>query len=309
MAADNWLPRRYRLLSSRLVNSQGIIFFGICALLILLFSDGRVSWLVVLYSINVFVTFSLTTLGMMTYWLSNRTNTLRWWNKFAMALLGFILTSFVLCVVLISKFFEGGYVTLIVTCVVIFFCYLVRRHYRWVGRLLRERDREIVTALEPVFTQIHPVDPSEKTAIIFVTEKVLAMHSLLWVLKHFPGYFKNFVFIGAGQVDIKSFSGKRALKRMTKEVDEVLNYFVTYCQQKDLSAASYSKFESDYVECLFELSQAAREKYPDHMFFATQISFQKDTWFNRFLHNGINYVLQRKLHGLGDEILLLPMSF
>lgn len=309
MAADNWLPRRYRLLSSRLVNSQGIIFYGVSALLILFLSDGKVSWLVVLYSINVFITFSLTTLGMFKYWLSNHSNTLHWWGKCTMAFMGFILTSFVLCVVLISKFFEGGYVTLLVTCGVIFFCYMVRRHYRWVGRQLRERDREIVTSLEPVFTQVHPIDPNEKTAIIFVTEKVLAMHSLLWVMKHFPGYFKNFIFIGAGQVDIKSFSGKRSLKRMTKEVEDILDYFVTYCQQKNLAAASYSKFESDYVECLFELCQTTREKYPDHMFFATQISFQKDTWFNRFLHNGITYVLQRKLHALGDEILLLPMPF
>src|SRR3990167_8352552 len=103
MAADNWLPRRYRLLSSRLVNSQGIIFYGVVALIILLLSRGQVGWLVVLYSINVFITFSLTTLGMFTYWLSNRTNTLHWWGKCAMSLLGFILTSFVLCVVLVSK--------------------------------------------------------------------------------------------------------------------------------------------------------------------------------------------------------------
>lgn len=307
MAADNWLPRRYQLLSSRLVNSQGIIFYGAAALIILFLSHGKVGWLVVLYSINVFITFSLTTLGMFTYWLSNRINTLHWWGKCAMSLLGFILTSFVLCVVLVSKFFEGGYVTIMVTCLVILFCFFVRRHYRWVGRELRQRSRELIPPLHDVVAVDISLQPLAKTAIILVSGKVLGMYSLLWILKHFPNYFTNFVFISVGQVDIKSFSGKRSLKRMTKEVDESLNYFVTYCQQKNIAATSYAEYGSDLIEQLVALCQTTGKKYPDHMFFASQMSFQKDTWFKRFLHNGVPYVLQRRLHTLGDEILLLPM--
>lgn len=307
MAADNWLPRRFRLLSSRLVNSQGIIFYGVAALAILALSDGRVSWLVVLYSINVFITFSLTTLGMFSYWISNRENTLHWWGKCIMSLLGFILTSFVLCVVLVSKFFEGGYFTIIITCFVIALCYVVRRHYSWVGRELRQRQREMVPPVQRATPEL-PLIPGGKTAIIFISGKVLGMHSLSWVLKHFPGYFSNFIFISVGQVDIKSFSGKRSLKRMTKEVDESLNYFVSYCQQKNLAAASFAEYGSDLIEQLITLCQTVGEKYPDHMFFASQLSFQKDTWFKRFLHNGVSYILQRRLHALGDEILLLPMT-
>ncbi|HLB56911.1 MAG TPA: APC family permease [Coxiellaceae bacterium] len=307
MAADNWLPRRFQLLSSRLVNSQGIIFYGIAALIILALSHGDVSWLVVLYSINVFITFSLTTLGMFSYWVTNFTNTRHWWGKCAMSLLGFIVTSSILCVVLISKFFEGGFVTIIVTCLVIAFCYFVRRHYRWVGRELRLRSRELIPPLSDVFHPEIAIQPSDKTAIIFLRDKVLGMHCLLWILKHFPSYFKNFVFISVGQVDIKSFSGKRSLKRMTKEVDEMLDYFVNYCHQKNLAATSYAEYGSDLIEQAMELCESTGKKYPDHMFFASQMSFQKDTWFKRLLHNGIPYVLQRRFHTMGEEILLVPM--
>lgn len=306
MAADNWLPRRFQLLSSRLVNSQGIIFYGVAALIILLLSEGNVGWLVVLYSINVFITFSLTTLGMFTYWLSNYEKTTHWWAQCAMSLLGFIVTSFVLCVVLVSKFFEGGYVTIIVTCFVILLCYMVRRHYSWVGRKLRQRHREMVPPLNDIKLIDTPIDYAEKTAILFVADKVTGMHCLHWILKNFPGTFKNFVFVGVGQVDIKSFSGKRALKRMTKEVNERLDYFVAYCQQKNLIAARCSDFGSDVVENLVTLCEKTGKKFPDHMFFASQMSFQKDTWFKRFLHNGITYILERKLHAVGSEILLLP---
>lgn len=307
MAADNWLPRRFQLLSNRLVNSQGIIFYGVAAIIILMLSRGKVSWLVVLYSINVFVTFTLTTLGMFSYWITNYASTRQWWIKCLMSLLGFFLTLFILCVMLISKFFEGGYVTIIVTCCVIGFCYFVRRHYRWVGRMLRQRSRELIPPLgEPVADL--PLKEGEKTAIIFLRDKVLGMYCLQWVLKHLPNYFTNFVFISVGQVDIKSFSGKRALKRMTKEVDEVLEYFVQYCQQRHLPATCYAEYGSDLIEQLVSLCEATGEKYPDHLFFASQMSFQKDTWFKRFLHNGIPYVLQRRFHAMGEEILLIPMQ-
>ena len=308
MAVDTWLPKRFQLLSSRLVNSQGIIFYGVAALIILLLSEGNVSWLVVLYSINVFITFSLTTLGMFSYWLSNRQNKLEWWIKCVMSLLGFILTSFVLCVVLISKFFEGGYVTIIVTCLVILFCYFVRRHYCWVGRKLRLRQREMVPPLDVELIE-QEINYAEKTAILFVTDKVTGMYCLQWILKNFPGNFKNFVFVGVGQVDIKSFSGKRALKRMTKEVNERLDYFVMYCQQKKLVATRFSEFGSDVVQSLVSLSAKTGEKFPNHLFFACQMSFKKDSWFKRFLHNGMTYILERKLHTQGSEILLLPFHF
>lgn len=307
MAADNWLPRRFQLLSSRLVNSQGIIFYGIAALVILALSGGRVSWLVVLYSINVFVTFSLTTLGMLRHWLTNREKTWEWWTKCSMSFLGFILTSFVLCVVLISKFFEGGFFTVFVTCLVIGLCYFVRRHYSWVGRELRHLNREMVFPLPNENPAEIPIDESKKTAIIFVSDKVMGMHCLQWILKHFPGTFHNFVFVGVGKVDIKSFTGKRALKRMTKEVNERLQYFVSYCANKEIAATFYADYGSDVVEHLMGLCHRVREKFPDHMFFAGQMAFQKDTWFKRFLHNGVTYVLQRKLHTLNDEILLLPL--
>ncbi|OGT51077.1 MAG: amino acid transporter [Gammaproteobacteria bacterium RIFCSPHIGHO2_12_FULL_42_13] len=308
MAVDNWLPRRFQMLSNRLVNSQGIIFFGIAALIILMLSAGKVDWLVVLYSINVFVTFSLTTLGMLIFWFNNRNTAKHWWLKCGLSLLGFILTSFILCVVLVSKFFEGGYFTIMITCLVVGFCYVVRRHYSWVGRALRHRKRELVPPMDdeiPVSSK--PLNTRGKTAIIYINDKVSGMHVLQWILKHFPKHFENFVFLSVGQVDIKSFSGRRALKRLTKEVEGRLHYFMRYCESKKLSATYFAEYGGDVIEHLVSLCRHARTQFPDHMFFASQLSFKKDTWFKRFLHNSVTYALERRLHAMGDEILLLPM--
>ena len=68
MAIDGWMPNRFRHLSTRLVIQNGLFLFGLFALAILLWCRGKVSLLVVLYSINVFITFSLSLFGMCVYW-------------------------------------------------------------------------------------------------------------------------------------------------------------------------------------------------------------------------------------------------
>jgi len=62
MAIDRWLPTRFASLSDRLVIQNGVIFMALAAGVILIATKGSVGVLVVLYSINVFITFSLSQL-------------------------------------------------------------------------------------------------------------------------------------------------------------------------------------------------------------------------------------------------------
>src|ERR1700737_4048242 len=72
MASDYWGPRHFRDLSARLVRQNGVIVMGVSSLAILLWTQGEVAVLVVLYSINVFLTFSLSLFGLCIYWLRHR---------------------------------------------------------------------------------------------------------------------------------------------------------------------------------------------------------------------------------------------
>src|SRR5262249_20285062 len=78
MAADSWVPHKFRYLSTRLVTQNGILVMGVAALGILLWTRGSVDLLVVLYSINVFLTFSLSLLGLCIYWTRQRKRDTRW---------------------------------------------------------------------------------------------------------------------------------------------------------------------------------------------------------------------------------------
>src|SRR5437870_7696136 len=60
MALDSWVPHRFSQLSDRLVTKNGVFLMGLAAMAALLYTRGDITMLVVMYSINVFITFSLT---------------------------------------------------------------------------------------------------------------------------------------------------------------------------------------------------------------------------------------------------------
>ena len=200
MAVDKWLPRQFRELSGRLVTQNGVLISGIAAIIILLWARGRVSTLVVLYSINVFLTFSLSLLGLCVYWLRVRKEKPIWWRKFIVAVVGFVVCASILVVTTVEKFTEGGWLTVVITACTIGVCFLIRKHYREVGAQLKDADHLFASHFK--YTDLDsanliPVENNElKTAVFFVTKHYGAgLHTLLWVQRMFPGVFKNFVFI------------------------------------------------------------------------------------------------------------------
>ena len=75
MSLDRWFPTRFSVLSDRLVIQNGILIMGGLSLVIMLLTGGSVRLLVVLYSINVFITFCLSQLGMVRHWWLDRHQT------------------------------------------------------------------------------------------------------------------------------------------------------------------------------------------------------------------------------------------
>src|SRR5512136_2116806 len=72
MAVDYWFPHRFAALSEQLTMRNGVVLMGVASILLLLYTGGSVSALVVMYSINVFITFSLSQLAMCRFWTRER---------------------------------------------------------------------------------------------------------------------------------------------------------------------------------------------------------------------------------------------
>lgn len=309
MAIDGWVPNRFRHLSTRLVIQNGVILFGIIALAILLWCRGKVSLLVVLYSINVFITFSLSLFGMCVYWAKHREQvSTRWLWRLSFSFIAFLLTSSILCITLISKFQSGGWLTVIVTCTVVIICLLIKRHYTHINKKLSQIDKALKQDIRSHLNRI-PVHPELPTAVIFVGKNPgVAMHTLLNVIRLFPNHFKNFVFLSAGIADVASFLGINDLNKMRNDVNNTLQYFVNYCYQEGLAAEAHAAFGTDTVEELIALATRISSHFPNVIFFSSKLIFEYDNIMTRFLHNETAITLQRYLHLIGRELVILPVK-
>ncbi len=107
MAQDDWVPKRFSILSSRLVKQNGVLFFGVCAAFTIVLTDGSLAFLIILYAINVFITFSISLLGLAKYWWQNKTES-KWLSRFLLSGSGFLTCFFILIVTLVTKFWQGS---------------------------------------------------------------------------------------------------------------------------------------------------------------------------------------------------------
>lgn len=309
MAADYWVPRHFRDLSARLVRQNGVIVMGIASLLILLWTRGHVAVLVVLYSINVFLTFSLSLLGLCTYWWRHRSEP-RWIVRFGLSLLGLVVTTTILTITLIEKFTAGGWLTVLVTGLVVLACVLIKRHYTQTRTELANADALFAGSPPPVDPErVPPLDPTQPTAIVLVGKhRGASMHALLWVERLFPGHFKNVIFLAVGEVDAQSYEGQEALQRLQHTVGESLRYYVASCQRHGLAADSRAAFGTHPVNEFMRLVEAVTAEYPNSVCFASKLIFRRVNFLTVWLHNQTPAELQERLHLQGKQMVLLPMN-
>src|SRR5207249_8853201 len=116
----------------------------------------------VLYSINVFLTFSLSLAGLIRYWLRHREDA-RWKLRLALSVAGFVVCAGILAVTTIEKFTEGGWITLIITGLVIATGLAIRRHYDTITAGV-ERADQLYVAPTGHFAARPRLDPARATA-------------------------------------------------------------------------------------------------------------------------------------------------
>lgn len=164
LARDGYLPRQLHTRGDRLAFSNGIIFLAAAAAILVIVYDASVSKLIQLYVIGVFVSFTLSQIGMVRHWnrlLRTERNTKARGKMKRSRLINFfgaIMTGSVLIVVLVTKFTNGAYLVCIAMPILYFAMRAVRRHY----------DR-VATELEPSPTERVTL-PSGVRAIVLVSK-------------------------------------------------------------------------------------------------------------------------------------------
>lgn len=321
MAMDRWFPTRFAMLSDRLVTQKGILIMGGASVILMILSHGSVDLLIVLYSINVFITFVLSQLGMVRHWLKGEKDEPHRVKGLLLNGLGLLLCSFILVTVTVIKFFEGGWATLLVTGAVAALALVIRKHYDQTWGMLKKLDALIPVAeadkkpllAEPAVCATGAGDPdacdtSAKTAVLLVNGyNGLGMHTLLGIHRMFSGEFKNFIFVQVGMVDAGVFKGVEEMEALKTHIQADLDRYVTFMRERGAYAEGVSSVGVDVVEEVVKLTPELRRRFPKAIFFGGQLVFPDDTFFTRLLHNHIVFAVQRQLYRQGVAFVIMPI--
>jgi len=308
MAIDSWLPRRFASLSERLTMQDGVILMGLAAFILLLYTHGSITALVIMYSINVFVTFSLSQFGMVRFFLRNREKDKKWKQHIVIHIVGLIVCLTILTVTVYEKFGEGGWVTIIITSMVIGLCYLIRAHYRRVRLGVKKLEEMLsdIPASEPFNND--PIDPKEMTAILLVSGyNGFGLHTLLSIVRYFPNIYKNFIFLSVAEIDSGSFKGVAEMEALKESVKNDLMKYVRVTRHHGFPADCRTIVGTDVVDEASELVESTVKEFPRSTVFTGKLVFRHENPFQKILHNETAHSIQRRLQWNGIPTVILPI--
>jgi len=308
MAVDYWFPHRFASLSDRFTIQNGVLLMGGAAAVLLVYSQGRISTLVVMYSINVFLTFSLSEFGMARFFVRHRKTDPLWKKHLPVHLTGLTLCLTILIITTLEKFAHGGWLTLLITSGVIGLCFLTRKHYKKVGKGVRELD-DLLTSF-PVSgpPSADPVNRKEMTAIQLVNGyNGFGIHTFLSIVRSFPGLYKNFIFVSVAEVDVGSFKGSEAIEQLSVSSARMLKNYVNLARKLGFAADGRSEMGTDIVQTASRLCETVAKEFPKSAVFAGQAVFRQPGVFHRLLHNETAFAIQQELRWKGITTIILPV--
>jgi hypothetical protein len=311
MAIDSWMPHRFSQLSDRLVTKNGVYMMGIAAAAALAYTRGDITTLVVMYSINVFITFSLTELGMARHWIKDRAKEPRWKSQLSIHGTGLVMCLCILVITAFEKFAQGGWITVVITSATIIVCFAIHRHYDNVKGHMRRLD-DILMSI-PVREPSGEVVPSDldrrqPVAVISVqTFSGFGLHQILSIHKSFPSYFEQFLFVSAAVVDSGNFKGAEEIGHLEKTTEENLKKYVGWAQAQGLKADYRVGLGTETVSTVEDICRELAEEFPRAIFFMGRLIFREEKWYHRLLHNETPHAIQRRLQFAGIQAIILPI--
>jgi amino acid transporter len=306
MALDRWAPGSFASLSERLTTQNGIVLMGAAAVVTLLATRGDVRTLVVMYSINVFLTFSLSMLGMLRLsWRRRRSP--RSIRRLLLFTAGFVLCATILVAVVVEKLPEGGWVTLAVTGAVVALTQVIRRHYRGVAAELKSLDG-LLDAMPPLEREPGPInEPGAPTAVVLVAGYGgLGAHTVLNALRMFPGHFQNLVFLSVGAIGSGTFKGEGALDELRRQTARSLEQYRQLARRLGIPSTSRLAVGTDVTDEAEKLCLQVLEEFPAATIFAGKVIFARERWYHRLLHNDTALSVQKRLQRAGHATVVVP---
>ena len=306
LAVDGWLPRSFQTLSERLVTGHAILFLGVTAGLAMYYTKGDVSALAVLYTINVFLTFTLTMIAMGAYWWQQPRGTNRRKRRLTLYLISTLVCGGILLATIVTQFDGLGQAALAITGLMVAMCLLIHAHYQGVSAQLRRLYMSL-ESVPRIPREVPPLDRTKPVAAILVNRYGgVSIHTVMNAFRAFPHYFQGIVFLSVGIVDSGRFKGEDSMVELERETQESLAKFQELARSLGMPSEARHAVGLDFVDLAEELCLAVAKDYPKATFIAGKVIFGKPKWYHWLLHNDAAGAIQRRLQLAGRTVVVIP---
>ncbi len=277
IAQNNYLPHAFGYLGRRLVYTYGIAVLAVlCGGLLILFG-GVTDRLIPLYAVGAFLAFTLSQSGMVVHWRRNRGA--HWLKSALVNGLGALVTGVTVVVVLVAKFVEGAWITLLFIPLTIVFFIVVRRHYHSVKLLTTCKVPIHTPSLSQPPIAVIPIDRwsnISRQGIEFAarfSQEVIALHVE-------PTEHSELL-----QEDWERYV-EQPFRTAGREAPKLL-----------LLPSPYRFIIIPIIQFILDLSK----KHPDRGVIVVIPELVEDKWYEYFLHNQCGRLLQWTLLVQGNE--------
>ncbi len=268
MAKEGYAPRQLSMRGDRLSYDNGIILLSIVASILMIIFKAKVTSLLGLYAIGVFISFTLAQTGMFVKWKNSQEK--GWKYKAVINGIGAIVTAIVVIIIAFTKFEEGAWLVVILIPVLIFMVFKVKKHYNAVMRQLRLKPEEIAE---------FDINKAVYTNRVIVPIESINRSSLR-ALRYARTISENVV---AFSVAIDDESAKKI-----KEKYDALNIDIPLITK-------YSPFRR-VVDPLLKFIESAEYDYQNgDMITVILPQFAVKKWWHKILHNNTRYYIEREL--------------
>lgn len=268
MAKEGYAPRQLSMRGDRLSYDNGIILLSIVASILMIVFKAKVTSLLGLYAIGVFISFTLAQTGMFVKWKNSQEK--GWKHKAVINGIGAVVTAIVVVIIAFTKFEEGAWLVVILIPVLIFMVFKVKKHYNAVMRQLRLKPEEIAE---------FDINKAVYTNRVIVPIESINRSSLR-ALRYARTISENVV---AFSVAIDDESAKKI-----KEKYDALNIDIPLITK-------YSPFRR-VVDPLLKFIESAEYDYQNgDMITVILPQFAVKKWWHKILHNNTRYYIEREL--------------
>jgi amino acid transporter len=178
MASDNYAPHQFKRLGDRLAYSNGIVLLAVLASVLVLAFNGNTLRLIPLYTVGVFIAFTLAQLGMVRRW--RRLRKPGWRRGLAVNGIGMVMTAAVFIVTASDKFLDGAWIIVIVIPLLVALLAAVHRHYTDLGERAAVETPTTPSKVHPIcivpISDLNPVALQSLALARSITGNVIAVH-------------------------------------------------------------------------------------------------------------------------------------